>query len=191
MTENDLVTWPKMLRTVNVTFFLTLNLTENDNCKRYDEYEYDRKRLLSTVHIYWPFFILLSTVKVKKTNIHSLLVRSSLFSHLHSVILTGLNKSSSKLKIYIFVFFLKEVLSLKCSTDQCTMQCYYLVSNAGTICDMNYYFWFDVQVCLIVKNKKSTNKLFQKFIVKYTKNLVYLETLTQDLKGLGFFNWMS
>ena len=24
-------------------FFLTLKLTENDNCKRYDEHEYDRK----------------------------------------------------------------------------------------------------------------------------------------------------
>ena len=27
--------------------FFTLNLTENDNCKRYNEYEYDRKRLLT------------------------------------------------------------------------------------------------------------------------------------------------
>ena len=26
--------------------FFNLNLTENDNCKRYDEYEYDQKRLL-------------------------------------------------------------------------------------------------------------------------------------------------
>ena len=51
MTENELVTCPKMPMTVNVTFFPTLNLTENDNCKRFDEYEYDRKRLLSTVNI--------------------------------------------------------------------------------------------------------------------------------------------
>ena len=32
--------------------FFTLNLTENDNCKRYDEYEYDRKQLLCTVNVY-------------------------------------------------------------------------------------------------------------------------------------------
>ena len=31
--------------------FFTLNLTQYDNCKPYDEYEYDRKRLLSTVNI--------------------------------------------------------------------------------------------------------------------------------------------
>ena len=30
--------------------FFTLNLTENDNCKHYNEYEYDRKRLLCTVN---------------------------------------------------------------------------------------------------------------------------------------------
>ena len=42
-----------MLRTVNVTF-ITLKLTKNDNCKRYDEFEYDQKRLFvseSTVNI--------------------------------------------------------------------------------------------------------------------------------------------
>ena len=32
--------------------FFTLNLTKNDKCKRYDEYEYDRKRLPSTLNIY-------------------------------------------------------------------------------------------------------------------------------------------
>ena len=35
--------------------FLTLNLTENYNCKRYDDYEYDRKR---TANINWPFTVL-------------------------------------------------------------------------------------------------------------------------------------
>ena len=29
--------------------FFTLNLTENNNCKRYEEYEYYKKRLLITV----------------------------------------------------------------------------------------------------------------------------------------------
>ena len=33
--------------TVNLTFFLTLSMTEKDHCKRYDEVEYDRKRLPS------------------------------------------------------------------------------------------------------------------------------------------------
>ena len=36
--------------TVNVTFFSifsTLSMTEKDHCKRYDEVEYDRKRLPS------------------------------------------------------------------------------------------------------------------------------------------------
>ena len=33
--------------TVNVTFFLTLSMTEKDHCKRYDEVEYVRKRLPS------------------------------------------------------------------------------------------------------------------------------------------------
>ena len=43
-------------KTVNITWEdckkkFTLKLTENDNCKRYDEYEYDRKRLeMFTVH---------------------------------------------------------------------------------------------------------------------------------------------
>ena len=32
-------------RRLNIMFLFTLNLTENDNCKRYGEYEYDRKRL--------------------------------------------------------------------------------------------------------------------------------------------------
>ena len=30
-------------------YFFTLKLTENDNCKRYDEYKYDRKQ---SVNIY-------------------------------------------------------------------------------------------------------------------------------------------
>ena len=33
--------------TVNVTFFLTMSMTEKDHCKSYDEVEYDRKRLPS------------------------------------------------------------------------------------------------------------------------------------------------
>ena len=44
-----------MPRTVNVTFF-TLNMTENDKCKCYDEYEYDQKvsvlSLMKTRSIY-------------------------------------------------------------------------------------------------------------------------------------------
>ena len=38
-------------------FFLTLNLTENDNCKCNNDYEYERKRLLSTVNILAVTFI--------------------------------------------------------------------------------------------------------------------------------------
>ena len=40
--------------TVNVTFLLTLSMTEIDHCKRYDEVEYDRKQLIvyqSTLNI--------------------------------------------------------------------------------------------------------------------------------------------
>ena len=35
-------------KTVKVTFFFTLNLTKNYNCKRYDEHEYDRKRTVKS-----------------------------------------------------------------------------------------------------------------------------------------------
>ena len=51
-------------------FFLTLNLTKNDNCKRYDEYEYDRKQLLSTVNIYIMFTVLRSQ-KYEKRSIYN------------------------------------------------------------------------------------------------------------------------
>ena len=39
--------WKRYKKTVNVTFFLTLNLTKKDNCKRYDEYDYDQKPILT------------------------------------------------------------------------------------------------------------------------------------------------
>ena len=37
--------------TVNVTFLLTLSMTEIDHCKRYDEVEYDRKQAI--VFLQW------------------------------------------------------------------------------------------------------------------------------------------
>ena len=55
MTENGLVTWPRL----STLLFYTLNLTENYNCKSYYEFEYDQKWLFiseSTVNIYWPCF---------------------------------------------------------------------------------------------------------------------------------------
>ena len=74
-----------------MTIFLTLNLTKNDNCKRYDEYEYDWKRLLCTVNIYLPIFhtsvYLKFTVKfnVKKVRFTVLYhFRSSLFGHVNN-----------------------------------------------------------------------------------------------------------
>ena len=47
-------------------YFFTLNLTKNDKCKPYHEYEYDRKRLLSTANINRPFCILLGTVNINR-----------------------------------------------------------------------------------------------------------------------------
>ena len=55
MTENGLVTWPRL----STLLFYTLNLTENYNCKSYYEFEYDQKWLFiseSSVNIYWPCF---------------------------------------------------------------------------------------------------------------------------------------
>ena len=37
--------------------FFTLNLTENDNCKCYDEYEYDQKWLETVMLVVWYVFI--------------------------------------------------------------------------------------------------------------------------------------
>ena len=60
MTENDLVTWPKVHRTVNVTFFFKIDQKwQHLDC--YDKIEYDRKRLFiceSNVNIYWLYFLI-------------------------------------------------------------------------------------------------------------------------------------
>ena len=48
---------------IKMTVFLTLNLTENYNCRRYYEFEYDRKWLLRTVSIYWPLLVLLTCLQ--------------------------------------------------------------------------------------------------------------------------------
>ena len=93
--------------------FLTLNLTEKDNCKHYDEYEYDRKhsghvlamelqrntsreRAFSrkghrmTILILAVTFTAVNFGQIQCCTIYSLLIRSSLFRHLDSVILISL-----------------------------------------------------------------------------------------------------
>ena len=92
-------------------FFLTLNLTENDNCKCNNDYEYERKRLLSTVNILAVTnsafrFIIISALWLKLRPSGFLTIRPSgcglmdqfgfqsstilVFGHLYSVILTFL-----------------------------------------------------------------------------------------------------
>ena len=54
-------------------YFLTLNLTEKDNCKRYDEYEYNRKPILTL----FSQFTVVIFGQIQCCNVYSLLIRSS------------------------------------------------------------------------------------------------------------------